>query len=304
MAPELIDAIAALLNLPDYPNDDSQEAIDKGEEVSRLLGGKNGMLVFPEIYLCRYTLRSMVDEWIDSGIDSDGNERPRSRHLDEGFLVVPAELENMTIDGRLITVVKTGSRIRQIVESCLRRHPIWPLLKNGGGVEMTFNAPQPAWPRESEDPYDWKPRFEGEPPMPEAHVAMLFVQFFRSRWIFRLMRCARCRRYQPVNAPRAVYEYGWHCARCRRSAPALRSMKRERKQRKERLLRLCAEAWFKSRLKVYGRYPWMIERVNSQMPRGAHIRRNFITRNLTEIQGRAEELHKAKDAEWRQHATR
>jgi hypothetical protein len=126
-------------------------------------------------------------------------------------------------------------------------------------------------------------------------VVRLFIQFLDSPCRFHLMRCTRCRRFDLVNAPRKVYEYGWHCAGCSKNATAKRCATNTRAKRREDLLLYCAEAWAKGERKYcQDRLAWVLEQVNKRLAYGAHIKRNFITRHLAEIRVRAERITNAK----------
>ena len=234
------------------------------------------------------TLRGMVDQWNDSGINpEDGSETPTSRHLDnDGVFFKPAEVESVLDEGRLVSVIKQGSRIRQIVAACLERHPARISLADGGGIQVLGCPPQ-------EIPEGAIPDSE-QAPMPETHVALLFIRFFDSPWIFRLMRCTRCRTYQLVNAPRQSYVRGWHCAECRKTAAATRCVSKARANERERRLQACAAAWAKDEPKHADRCAWVLEQANKQFEYGDLIKRNFIARNRAEIQDRAERMSNAK----------
>ena len=220
------------------------------------------------------TLRTLVDEWIDTGIQADGSEQPGGRRLSD-------ESDVEYVGGVLTT--KPKSRIRQMVNDYQKRHPMFVQLQDDGGTLPVFAA-------EGGD----ESITDDEPSMPGREVVRLFIQFFDSPWIFRLMRCARCGTYQLVNAPRQSYVHGWHCAECRKTAAATRCVSKARADGRERKLQACAAAWTKGEPKHADRRLWVLEQANKQLSFSERIKRNFIARNLAEIQARAERMQNAK----------
>lgn len=226
------------------------------------------------------TLRTLIDEWIDSGIQTDGSEQPRSRHLSDESTVEYVEA------GEIITAVaKPKSRIRRMVNDYQKRYPMFVQLQDGGGTLPVFAA-------EGDDEL----KADKQPPMPGREVVSLFIQFYDSPWLFRLMRCAKskCRTYQLVNAPRKSYLHGWYCAGCSKTAAATRSTSKARTNERERKLQACAVAWAKGEPKHADRRAWVVEQANNHLRNGEHIKRNFIALNLAEIQARAERMSNAK----------
>jgi hypothetical protein len=221
------------------------------------------------------TLSALVDEWIDSGINADCRERPWSRNVSEEKVE-----EYDECDGEAALLIVPRSRIRRMVHDYQEKHPPFLQLQRDGSTELYF-APEELTADEG-------------PPMPEGTVVRLFIQFLDSPWRFHLMRCTRCRRFDFVNAPRKVYEYGWHCPGCSKNATAKRCVTNTRAKRREDLLQYCAEAWTKGERKYcQDRLAWVLQQVNKRLAYGAHIKRNFITRHLAEIQSRAERINNA-----------
>jgi len=221
------------------------------------------------------TLRTMVDEWIDSGFDGEGREQPLDRRLTD-----ECSDEYEYVEGTARP--RRKSPTRSVVEECLERYPLRTDLLEHGGFQVVLELPQ-----EDLD-------LGEKPHMPEMYAVNLFLGFYGSPWIFRLMRCAKCRTYQLVNAPRKSYVRGWHCAGCSKTAAATRSVSKARATLLESKLQACAAAWAKDKPRHANRVVWVLEQANKQLGWRSHIKRGFITRNLTEIQKRAERLVKAK----------
>jgi hypothetical protein len=224
------------------------------------------------------TLRALVNEWIDSGVQSDGSERPGSRHLSDESVV-----EYVDGPGIVSAVARPKLRIQQMVNAYQKRHPMLIQLQNLGGIDLCF-APEGGHELSAEEGF----------PIIGVEAVRLFIQFFDSPWIFRLMRCAKCGTYQLVNAPRRSYVRGWHCAVCMHPAASTQSMTAARKKRWNRQLNACAEAWAKGEPKHADRRVWVVEQANKQLHYADHIKRNFITLHLTKIQNRAERIKHAK----------
>lgn len=266
--------------LPDGLTDKQIEDLTK-EQIEDLTEEQNvaaSAAIFTPMAKHASKLRELVDEWIDSGIQADGSEQPRSRRLSDASVVEYVEAE-----GIVSAVGKPKSRIRRMVNDYQQRYPMFIQLQDDGRTLPVFAA-------EGGDEL----RADKRPPMPGREVVRLFIQFYDSPWIFRLMRCARCRTYQLVNAPRQSYVRGWHCAGCSKTAAATRCVSQARADERERKLQACAAAWAKGEPKHAERRAWVLEQANKLFPYGNLIKRNFIARNLAEIQARAERMNNAK----------
>jgi hypothetical protein len=239
-------------------------------------------------------LRLYIDEWIDSGILPDGSEMPyergfapRARRQTEDFWdyakTVPkeapcavralADLHRASVnffDGEY--VLSAGAEAR----------PTSAGLGRKGGITY----------------------FEGPtvfPPSGSGFAAQLFLEFFRSEWLYRIMRCSRCKALAvPDRKPRKRYERGWHCDKCRNSAAAQAATDARRARIREKWFSLAADAYreyvSKPRRSSHDVSAFLTEHVNKGLPYSSRIKRNWITRNLKEIIARAESKEERQNA--------
>jgi hypothetical protein len=214
------------------------------------------------------TFKMLVDEWIDSGINADGNEEPWSRHLLDGTFV-----QDVMEEGEAVSLVRPESLIRRMFNAYQKKHPMVIHLRRNGGVDYSF-----AREGGNEDKSD-----------PQSAVR-LFMELFNSFWRNRLMRCARCRAYELVKTPRKSYMYGWHCAKCRNTGVSACSTKKSREAHTGDLLKYCAEEWVKDAPRSRDKEQWVLDQVNKRLAYGERIKRNFITRHLATIKAKALEM--------------
>jgi hypothetical protein len=157
-------------------------------------------------------------------------------------------------------------------------------------------------------------------PDPELIATAFFMSFYKSEFVFRLMRCNKCKVYKVLeHPPQKTYRYGWHCKDCRGKVTAYRFLKKSRAAAREKWMNLAVgacRAWDakSSRAKhtvhvpeqysdgsPFMREPTELEKkhqkadkinsifnyVNASLGWKDKIKRNTITRNLTEIELRA-----------------
>jgi hypothetical protein len=127
------------------------------------------------------------------------------------------------------------------------------------------------------------------------HVAAgLFLCFYRSEWLFKLMQCRHCRSFDVLNKhkPRKSYVRGWHCPKCSRTVSATLAVEKSRVARRKVWFDLAVKALqeWDTKPRKADHVAWITERVNEGLPKYLdHIKRNTITRNLTEIEEHARE---------------
>jgi hypothetical protein len=258
---------------------------DVSLETGSMLVGKTAVGLkpteFARLYLASVSahleiLRTLADEWIDSGINPDGTEQPHSRHLNEERCI-----EFREIKGEWTAVAEPKSRIRRAVNDYQEKYQIRLQLNPRGGREYVFTS--------SSD----------SDVMPEAQAILLFIRIYSSPWLKSLMRCAQCRTYDLVNSPRPGYINGWHCKKCRNSAPALRRTRKTRDDLKRLRLRYCAEEWLRKQARCSREKRAIATGANTRLRPDQWIKQNFVTRHLPEIMAQAAELrhHSAKVAE-------
>ena len=128
---------------------------------------------------------------------------------------------------------------------------------------------------------------------PDELAAWAFFIFWKSPWLFILMRCARCGIFAiPDGRVRKSYKRGWHCARCRNSASARAATAEYRKVFRRRWFGNAVNAYLdferRSHRAKNDKVQFITKRVNESLPALYKIKRNTITHNLAEIQAAAE----------------
>jgi hypothetical protein len=206
------------------------------------------------------TLRSYVDEWLDSGKTPDGqggyNEEPSKRAL--------------SIDAQ------------QAVNEYLREHSPQFFVFEGNKIGAVFAEEQ----TRQTGPDD---------PMTAAkkEADRLLVHFMDSDARWRLMRCYVCRsRYFFPERMKDVYLRGAYCEHCRPTASTLNN----RKGWTERMLGLAAAAWPKWKPSHGPRERWVAMQVNGKLKPGEKRisgSGRWVTEKRAEIKKRVQEMQDA-----------
>lgn len=238
-------------------------------------------------------LRVYIDEWIDSGFQPDGSECPRKRNFKPIFRNsgdgtapgrpkwnFPPEAYNpppaaVTALAKLHRgdAVPFGMHYEIQIEKGIEP-AIAMSIAPRGGIDYYLRR---AWLGSSA----------------ELRAAQIFYTFYRSNFVFLLMRCNRCKALSmPRIKPRKRYERGWHCDKCRNSAAAQAATDAKRNQFREQWFALAVDAYrgyrSKPRRSTHDVSAYLTEQVNKRLPYSTRIKRNTITRNLKEIQNRVE----------------
>lgn len=238
-------------------------------------------------------LRAYINEWIDSGFAPDGSEFPARREFKvrlrdrgdgttiarpkwntppEDYAPPPAAISAIAKLHKGKAVPSAGGRYHIEIEDDARS-PVAMSIFTRGGVSYSLRGTAGL--------------------TMESRAALIFYWFYRSSWLFRLMRCNRCKALSlPQTKPRKRYERGWHCDKCRNSAAAQAATAARRTRLREQWLGLAVDAYreYRSspRRSTNGVSAFIAERVNKRLPYNSRIKRNTITRNLKEIQAHAE----------------
>jgi hypothetical protein len=77
------------------------------------------------------SMSALVDEWIDSGINADGRERPWSRNVSEEKVEEYGEY-----NGKAALLIVPRSRIRRMVHDYQEKHPPFVQLQRDGSTEL------------------------------------------------------------------------------------------------------------------------------------------------------------------------
>lgn len=238
-------------------------------------------------------LRAYIDEWIDTGFQSDGSERPTRRNFKPRFRgeVEGSSTSRPKWDSPPEAFLPPPNAVAALAK--LHRGKAIPI---GLHYDIEFEKENSLPVQMRIDPrggIDYFLRREWSGSSAELRAAQIFYWFYRSSFVFLLMRCNRCKALTvPRTKPRKRYERGWHCDNCRNSAAALAATASKRGQLRERWFALaidaCVEYGSQSRRSTHDVCAFITERVNRSLPYSNRIKRNTITRNLKEIQAQAE----------------
>ncbi len=232
-------------------------------------------------------LVSYLEEWIDSGRQSDGAERPYDRNFapkssrkiwnfEDGkpnLLPPPHAVVAMSNFFNGVPMVRDRHYLIHRSAEAHSTGSVSILIGGQGGIHF-------------------EPTRETGKTTPESFAAGLFLQFYRSEIIFRLMQCKNCRSFAVHDRPRQSYVRGWHCPKCIKKVPALISSDKARKSKRERWFNLAVEACFKLDAAREGPESEKLilsitEKVNSRLSLQNRIKRHTIARNLKDIRDAA-----------------
>jgi hypothetical protein len=198
-------------------------------------------------------LRSLADEWIDSGKASQGGEDPAQRKLSSSLLEL---LNGWTSRNKPLIGFKSSGDIVLFMPAC----------------KLDFRAPL-------------------ESARDEA--VRLFATFMTSPQRCMLYKCRRCKVYYfTQRRPRGFIKNGTYCPEHRNSASANRSNQRKREPERARKLDLASRCWgcWPKRLTEAGtQAQWVAETANEKLEHYyTPISRNWVTRNRAEIEAMAQ----------------
>lgn len=235
-------------------------------------------------------VRRFIDEWIETGFRPDGSEMPYERAFIPRGRPQGEALADYVRNARF----EAPSAIHALAD--LHGAEIGP---NTGyySLDTMMKERRTALPdfrvvigpkggtSYRPDPY--------VDPAPQNLATVIFLEFYGSEWLFRLMRCNRCKAIVlPDRKPRNRYERGWHCDKCRNSAAAQAATDARRARLKEQWFALAVDAYreyiSKPRRSTLDVKAFITERVNKNLPYSSRIKRHTITRNLAKIQAEAE----------------
>jgi len=241
-------------------------------------------------------LRSFIDEWIDTGFQSDGTERPYQRNfrlrnrkegespweyfIDAPMVEAPRSLQAVVRLFRGELIVPIGTRFYQI-QSAYGSCAVVPIQLDGT-VEFINDA------------------FFAEANA-ETCAARIFLKLLSSEARYTLMRCNQCRKlFAPKRKPAKIYIRGWYCKFCRNSAAAGAATSAARKHKTEQRLALAANAFLdfhrRPRRTTASCTQHIVEQMNSRLPWQMRAKKNWVTRNLTNIQAEADKKGSKRNA--------
>jgi len=243
-----------------------------------------------EVRAVQRDLAHFLGEWVESGIQADGSERPYERcfaprscrkewSFDDGkpnLFPPPRAVKAMANFCNGSLMVRDNSYLVVGHGEANTSGSVSVLIGSRGGIE-------------------YEPTFSSLSDDPETVAAGMFLTFYRSEWLFRLMSCRHCRKFSvPKRRPRKSYVRGWLCSKCIKTVPATAAMKNSRQSRHQQWFNLAVDAYIAlnaSSSEEYGvdRAAQLTEKVNAGLPITNRIKRNTITRNLAEIERTATE---------------
>ncbi len=314
----------------DYPIEDMLDFLEPTfpERVNRWQGfGKSVLISLDKegAAAVQREFRQYLEEWIQTGFQPDGSEWPEKRNFAppqsaESFSgkPFPRALESLARFWNGALLVKTDKSAGWsylIVPSQQANADSDPPAglsveigpQGGFGYQPSISKRRayPASEIEQANPPELKglriadrSKYVPEPVNPEPVAAGLFESFYRSEWLFRLMQCHHCRSFAVPNKPRKSYVRGWHCRKCSSKVTATKATERSRKQQRDKWLNLAVDAcarWDAMSRKPRGidRIPWITEQVNGKLALVNRIKRQTITRNLSEIEMKVRERNHA-----------
>jgi hypothetical protein len=234
-------------------------------------------------------LRLFIEEWINSGFHPDGSEWPNDRNF------APKSCRKVWS----FTDGKPNLFPPPLAVTAMAKFCNGALLVNGNSYQIVGHEEANTNSRVSvfigpQGGIQYEPTSGSANDDPETMAAGIFLMFYRSKWLYRLMMCHHCGAFEvPKRVPRTSYVRGWHCIACSRKVPAFVSVNNSRMKRREEWLTLAVKACqkLKSRPQKADRVAWITSEVNTGLEAlrsRERIKRNTITRNLTEIEKRAE----------------
>jgi hypothetical protein len=205
------------------------------------------------------TLRSLIDQWLESG-RSGIAEAPKKRKLVRG---------------------EGAGEPWYVLHDWIAKHRILPILTESGEAVIALPS---RWDSNSDPVGDAKN--EG---------ILYFFKMLQSTLRYRIAKCTKpyCGRYFCYErVPKDILECGALCPNHRSHGATIRK-DRQRKLRKQGLLRFAANAWPRSLLKFpddhAARYRWVADQTNKRLgPHDQRITKRFITQNDEVIESMAE----------------
>jgi hypothetical protein len=227
---------------------------------------------------------SYLEEWIDSGVQTDGSERPYERNFAPKSCRKAWSFE----DGKP-NLFPPSRAVKAMAKFCngslMVRENSYLIVgheeaNTSGSVSVSIG---------SRGGIEYEPTFGSVSDDPEVAAAGMFLEFYRSEWLFRLMQCRHCRKFAvPNRKPRNSYVRGWLCSKCSKTVPAAAATENSRRCRHKQWFDLAVDACIELNVlslerRGIDRVAQITEKVNAGLPLMDRIKRNTITRNLAEI---------------------
>ncbi len=252
--------------------------------------------------LVRDLLQDYTGEWLDTGIDSQGQERPFTRTLTGTGSAWSAVAGYEYAQHPVFIDWNNGlQRRRKTIAERLYVDPTEHIAAANSSTEKlptsikypvgSFEHRLFSGLREYRKAKGRNvPRSYTNMPRNVAHAARLraaclFHAFMEAPWRHKLGNCKRCHSYFVLrNKPAGTYVRGMHCSDCKNIASAGASAKTKRAERESRLLGLATDVWPSWRHQGEDRNKWIAEQVSSLFGEKKAIQRNWVTRHEKEIE--------------------
>lgn len=272
--------------------------------------------------LVRDLLQDFTDDWLATGIDGQGQERPFERKLTRTQGAWDAVQKYESRPQFVIDWNNGLARRRKTLAEKLRLYslepaetPVRPAPRFPSEVSASSKSTNSVKvaPGSFEDLFltGLRERRKRKRKAPEARLedpnlpedviraaelraACLFHALMEAPWRHKLGKCKRCHCYFVLhNKPPETYARGMHCQDCKNKASADASGRTKREQRKKQFIELAADVWNAWRPKPgEDRNEWVAEQVCSLVGVKRAIQRNWVTRYEDEIKA---ELRKRVD---------
>lgn len=187
------------------------------------------------------TLRGLVDQWIASGKQAEGEEEPWGRNIEASTPAHPRPITDVLVEYR-------------------EKNPPRVLIGGDGRFDIAMEPLRiSAWPSPP-------PKLEDTLERARDFAIFIFVQLLDSPSRERLFRCDRCGKYfVHGRAPRRYIKQGTYCLRktCKRSA-AKKRMESTRNKRTDEMVTFSSEVWPRWKPDFGPRSKWVADRVISR----------------------------------------
>jgi hypothetical protein len=191
-------------------------------------------------------VRTYVDEWINTGLLSDGSEAPEIRAFRPVYFSKGGAAK---APSACVALADMAERIRPQMSFGMR-----------GGITH-------------------HPRGLSSP-TPEILAGEIFLEFYCSEWLYRIMRCNHCKAIVVFDRePRARYVRGWHCPKCSKKVTARVSTTESRDRQREAWLAPVTGAFlqYESKRPKGDRVDWIRDEINKKLPLVHRIKRHRVT---------------------------
>ncbi len=243
-------------------------------------------------------LTSYLEDWIASGYLEDGSEQPGARNFSPKLISEPGDAGEVGLQPDSVP-----KALRSM--SKLWNGPVKFYCERGGEGQFFIPAGSLGLPLGNlsvivgeRGGIAYFPAVNYTMDV-EVLAAFFFADFYNSEWANKLMLCRNCKIFAaPTYAVRKSYVRGWLCHKCRKTVPATLCVSRDRKRFRDQWFALAVRAcasWDANKFKA-DRVAWITKQVNEGLPlrsRG-RIKRNRISRSMTEIEGEVERLKEAR----------